>query len=420
MNLVPLLLHLAAASAAHPAVGVKALVAPSVDPAAISVLNRVQARMKAIRTLSGTCTFTLTSNTKQGAPHAPRVMVEAMQVRFSRPNLARMVASLAYHDPAASSPWERSPKFETIASDGKTYWREYHFSHEFETWRVDPNGHDIRMFSTMPLDGFFDPQAFVTARLPMLRGEGILRSLTLRGRQLWHRVFYRVVRLVYREVGKQFVLTERYFVGADLLIHHIDVAWSTGERYADYDLTGIKVNAPMSKASFAYQPSADAHPMTYDTTPTKPVANGTPVADFTVEGRNGEPLRLSGYRGKVVLIDFWATWCGNCIQAFPQVNAIAHKYPDVVVLAIDVGDNRALFIKWLRENRGNKFLVFALDPAGIEGRGIDSVQFKLSGLPATYVIGRDGKIAASFAGYDGNEVELEKAVKAAVGPHQKT
>ena len=54
--------------------------------------------------------------------------------------------------------------------------------------------------------------------------------------------------------------------------------------------------------------------------------NGSAAPDFTRVDKNGCPIMLSDYKGKVVVLDFWATWCGPCQAALPHIAAIAKKY----------------------------------------------------------------------------------------------
>src|SRR5262249_51447765 len=62
--------------------------------------------------------------------------------------------------------------------------------------------------------------------------------------------------------------------------------------------------------------------------------------DFTLKDSHGQVVRLSDFRGKVVLLDFWATWCGPCRMTIPELNALAKKYQDqgVVVLGVSLDE----------------------------------------------------------------------------------
>lgn len=146
---------------------------------------------------------------------------------------------------------------------------------------------------------------------------------------------------------------------------------------------------------------------------------GTPAPDFTVQNKAGAPVKLSDYRGKVVVLDFWSTWCGPCQQSLPHTNSVAKKFAGkgVVVLAVNVWDTKEAFDGWLPQHPEYSALKFALDPAG---RGPDSIATKLyhvSGIPTQYVIDKNGRIVKSFVGYGGPTPELAAAItKASAAP----
>jgi len=135
------------------------------------------------------------------------------------------------------------------------------------------------------------------------------------------------------------------------------------------------------------------------------LAPGTVAPDFTMQDMAGEDVKLSDYAGKIIVLDFWATWCGPCIESFPHVQEIAAKYKDqgVVVIAAGTSDTVARFKAWIPAHAGQfPDLVFAFDR---NGRGIPAYDqrastrlYGVSGLPTKFVIGRDGRIAAVVVG----------------------
>jgi thiol-disulfide isomerase/thioredoxin len=138
------------------------------------------------------------------------------------------------------------------------------------------------------------------------------------------------------------------------------------------------------------------------------LANGTPAPGLTLRDVNGKSVRLSDFRGKVVVLDFWATWCKPCLMALPGLNALAKKNPDVVFLTVNVQDTTAAFQAWRAQNTGLSSLRFMSDPTGTS-----TMAYKVQGLPTQYVIGRDGRIAASFVGFSGSETALELTIQKA-------
>jgi peroxiredoxin len=128
-------------------------------------------------------------------------------------------------------------------------------------------------------------------------------------------------------------------------------------------------------------------------TPAPAPVVGAPAPDFTLEDLDGNPVRLADQQGQVVLVNFWATWCGPCRLEMPELQARydALKDQGFTVLAVNLDeprDDAALFAQDL----GLSFPVL-LDP----GATVND-RYRVRGYPTTYFIDRDGNVDALHVG----------------------
>jgi thiol-disulfide isomerase/thioredoxin len=122
---------------------------------------------------------------------------------------------------------------------------------------------------------------------------------------------------------------------------------------------------------------------------------GKPAASFEAVDPNGNTVDLKQHLGKdVIMLDFWATWCGPCIQAMPDLAAIARKYKDqrLVFYGVNVGEDPDSVKEFLAA--ANLDIPVVMD---FDGRIQRSFQGKY--LPMTVLIGKDGTIQAVHLGY---------------------
>lgn len=140
---------------------------------------------------------------------------------------------------------------------------------------------------------------------------------------------------------------------------------------------------------------------------------GDVAPDFTTTDTAGKAVKLSDYHGKVVVLDFWATWCGPCMASMPHTQEVAAKYRDqgVVVLGSCTSDVRAKFEAWVKDNQAKyPDIHFSFDAAGRSPERVSHKLYGVQGIPTQFVVGRDGRVAAVLVGYSPGEVLLEGAL----------
>src|ERR1044071_9872789 len=95
---------------------------------------------------------------------------------------------------------------------------------------------------------------------------------------------------------------------------------------------------------------------------------GTPAPDFTAYTADKKPVKLSDFKGKIVLVDFWSTWCGPCKMAMPHMEQLHKKLgaQDFVVLGVCVWDTQQAFDGWQRSPEVKTSYLKVFDRAGKE------------------------------------------------------
>ena len=117
---------------------------------------------------------------------------------------------------------------------------------------------------------------------------------------------------------------------------------------------------------------------------------GKLAPDFSVAD-NGTTLRLSQFRGQVVMLNFWASWCPPCVEEMPSLLDLHHRMPQVVILAVSVDTDAEAYQNFLRDHHVD--LLDVRDPSQNSNHLYGTVQF-----PETYVIDRSGHLRRKFIG----------------------
>lgn len=133
---------------------------------------------------------------------------------------------------------------------------------------------------------------------------------------------------------------------------------------------------------------------------------GASFPDFDEKDINGKPLSIAKFKGKIVLVDFWATWCGPCVAELPNVLEAYKKYHDkgFEVIGISLDKDEAKFKAFIAE-KGMSW------PHYFDGLGWGSKlgqKYSIESIPATYLLDREGKIIAKGLRGPALLAELEK------------
>jgi thiol-disulfide isomerase/thioredoxin len=137
--------------------------------------------------------------------------------------------------------------------------------------------------------------------------------------------------------------------------------------------------------------------------------------DFTLRiAQDGSPYSLAQQKGKIVVLNFWATWCGPCREMEPHFERVAAKFQgiaDIVFLAADCDEDEALVPPYLQEEKPRTTVVFA--------DGLDTL-LSVHSFPTVVILDRVGKIAYRAEGFDPEDVEavLTDAVRHALAPEK--
>jgi cytochrome c biogenesis protein CcmG/thiol:disulfide interchange protein DsbE len=125
----------------------------------------------------------------------------------------------------------------------------------------------------------------------------------------------------------------------------------------------------------------------------KPEDSRVTAPDFTLKDASGEDVKLSGLKGKVVVVNFWATWCEGCQLEIPLFIEFAKEYAakGLVVIGISLDDDGWKSVRpWLKEKKVNYPIVIGNDELG--------KKYGLQGMPLTALVDRDGRIADVHSG----------------------
>ena len=134
-------------------------------------------------------------------------------------------------------------------------------------------------------------------------------------------------------------------------------------------------------------------------------ATGAATFDFVLKDQNNQPVKLAEYKGKVVIVNFWATWCGPCKVEIPDFVKLYADYKDkgLVIVGISIDDSPEQLQSFMREFKMN-YPVVQMRPE------VEDAWGPFYGYPTSFVVARDGSICTKHLGpatYNQFEAEIK-------------
>lgn len=137
---------------------------------------------------------------------------------------------------------------------------------------------------------------------------------------------------------------------------------------------------------------------------------GREAPGFSLPARDGKQLKLADFKGKVVYLDFWASWCGPCRKSFGWMNEAQAKYgaQGLQIIGVNLDEKEADAQNFLKETAAKFNVVF-------DQSGKLPSTYGVKGMPTSFLIGRDGKVIAEHVGFkDADRTALEARIQSAL------
>ncbi len=181
---------------------------------------------------------------------------------------------------------------------------------------------------------------------------------------------------------------------------------------------GVATASCLALALLTLNVSSESHFDHVDASPAAPAtsacaANAKPAnLNFTLKDVEGKDVKLASLKGKVVLLDFWATWCGPCKIEIPWFIEFQNKYgkDGLQVVGVSTDDSQAKLRPYVAQAKMNYIVLQGLDRDDIQ-----DAYGPLFGIPVTVVISRDGKICAKHVGLSSKD-GIEREIKSLLAP----
>jgi len=160
-----------------------------------------------------------------------------------------------------------------------------------------------------------------------------------------------------------------------------------------YTVKNYNNDKDKSAAENSLQNGTTENNVTKGTSLIKPNVIKTKAPDFKLKDLDGKELSLSDLRGKKVFLNFWATWCGYCVEEMPEIQKLYEetKDTDLVIVAVEIGEPLSEVKSFIDENKYTFKVLSDSDQSTVP-------KYEISGYPTSYFIDEDGNIISKVTG----------------------
>ncbi len=299
------------------------------------------------------------------------------------------------------TPVTKKEKPSTYTTDGRTEVEYYGDSNSYRRLPPPDEGPPSQMRVIVSINEMLDLDSQFSPDKAAANVKRVIAEDTLDGRAMLVRTDFQPERK--GQDGSVTVYSDKLWIDARTRLPYRHSAFVTKDGATSTTLleqfNSWELNKPIPVKQYTFVPPAGGKVFSFP----RMIGVGAKAPDFAVTGAGGKTVRLSDLRGKVVVLDLWATWCGPCQQSMPHLQEVYQQLKDrtdAAVLAVCVFDSKEAYAKWVAANVPSKYTFpVAFDPAGKDNqKSFASKLYKVSGIPTQYVIDRSGKIVAALSG----------------------
>ena len=183
---------------------------------------------------------------------------------------------------------------------------------------------------------------------------------------------------------------KRYFVVLLLLV-------------SSFSMLGCNKNSSETKNDKSNLSNSQTQPSTDNTNSTDMSSSNNQAPNFTLVDTNGKKVSLSDYKGKVVILDFWATWCPPCRRGIPDLIDIQKQFKNkIVVLGISLDTDTKGDVPSFIKNMGINYSVLYASPEVVQAYG------NIDAIPTSFIIDKKGKIVNQHVGLTPKETLISE------------